>query len=94
MTDAERAARTMLGDLDEPDKDLRDLLGELLAHERRLSDGERIVVDVALQFWNGGGTATIANALKWFDQTNLLNFLRALAILRPDVTAAAARTIS
>lgn len=44
----------------------------------RLSDGERILVDLAQQFWNGMGTTTVYEAIARLDHINRARLLAAI----------------
>lgn len=48
----------------------------------RMSDGERVAVDLARQLWNGTGAATLDAALRWLDEPTFDRLLEAVAIRR------------
>lgn len=61
VSPAERAARHMLGPLDQPARAIEGVLADYCEPNRysMLSFGERAATQCALAFWNGGGHATL-----------------------------------
>ena len=55
---------------------------ELLAEARDLSCGDRLLVQAALDFWNGEGHLNLAQALRSWDDDNITAFVRAVLGLR------------
>lgn len=80
MNNAEQATRIILGPLNNDDKDIYDLLGDMQDRRDHLSDGEKVMVDLAFQFWNGSGTTTLAEALRWLDGQGKINLCEAVAV--------------
>lgn len=54
-----------------------DAIEKVLAKESPLSSGEKLMLRVALDFWNGDGKATVGDMVAIFDNENL----RAIATL-------------
>lgn len=55
---------------------------ELLAEARSLSRGEYILVQAALDFWNGQGGLRLGDALSALDDENILALVKAILVLR------------
>jgi hypothetical protein len=89
MDRIEQAARVLLGDLDQPGKSIRDLLGDLRTEDwNRLSAGEAARVDLAHQLWTGQtGSTTLADAFRILDEDGLRDLLKAVLVARPDLAA-------
>lgn len=55
---------------------------ELLAEARLLSRGEYILIQAALDFWNGQGGLRLGDALAALDDENILALVKAMLALR------------
>ena len=55
---------------------------ELLAEARFLSCGEYILIQAALDFWNGQGGLRLGDALAALDDENILALVKAMLALR------------
>lgn len=88
-SDSEKAARIILGELDDPEVPIRDLLGDLRTGGWvGLSVGEAICTDLAHQVWSGQtGSVTLAEALRTLDDDNVARLVRAIALIRPRAVA-------
>lgn len=64
------------------DSKLRLSASELLAEATGLSGGEYLLVQAALDFWNGEGHLNLAQALRSWDDDNITAFVRAVLSLR------------
>jgi hypothetical protein len=51
---------------------------ELLCEARELSRGERILIQIALDFWSDSGKAKLPEIIDHLDDENLLAFVRAI----------------
>lgn len=66
---------------------LRKSPDELLQLSKSFSSGERILVRVALDIWNGSGNATVWQILESLDDHNLANVLNGLSFLQMQNSA-------
>lgn len=58
--------------------ELRASVVELLREARSLSGGEYLLIQAALDFWNGEGGLKLADLLSGLDDENILSFVRAI----------------
>jgi hypothetical protein len=61
---------------------LCDTPSELLSRARCFSRGERILIQIVLDFWSDSGSARISEIIEHLDDENLLAFIRAILRLR------------
>jgi hypothetical protein len=61
---------------------LRDTPSELLKESRCFSRGERILIQVALDFWSDSGSARVSEIIEYLDDENILAFIRAILRFR------------
>lgn len=64
------------------ERKLRLPVDELLAEARALSSGEYLLIQAAIDFWNGEGGLRINRALDVWEDENILSFVRGLLRLR------------
>ena len=64
------------------DSKLRLSATDLLSEARSLSRGDSLLVQAALDFWNGEGGLNLAQALRGWDDDNITAFVRAVLSLR------------
>lgn len=62
--------------------ELRDSPEEFLKESGCFSRGERILVQIGLDFWNGSGGARISDIVDYLDNENVMAFIRAILRLR------------
>ena len=55
---------------------------EMLEEARSLSRGEYLLIQAALDFWNGEGKMSLSSALNDLDDENLLALIRGIMYLR------------
>jgi len=52
-----------------------------------LSDGEKVLIRIALDIWSGSGDAKVWELIETLDDYNFSNVLKGLAVLRLQVAA-------
>jgi hypothetical protein len=63
-------------------RELRDTPSALLKEARCFSRGERILIQIALDFWSDSGNARISDIVEYLDDENVLAVIRAVLRIR------------
>ena len=61
---------------------LRDSPAALLKESRGYSRGERILIQIGLDFWSGSGGSRVHDIIEHLDDENIFAFIRAILLLR------------
>ena len=61
---------------------LRDDAKILLKEAQKLSSGERLLIQAAIDFWRGEGNTRLSDILRDWDTSNLVSFVRAICHLK------------
>lgn len=61
---------------------LRDTPAALLKEARGFSRGERILIQIGLDFWSGKGSARLHDLIDHLDDENIIAFIRTILRLR------------